>query len=170
MALLILRNFPETSLQPREICQVNTKTISLLLADDDVDDCLLFSDAISELPVSIELTTVNDGEQLMKTLKEKKEKLPSILFLDLNMPKKNGWECLTEIKVDQDFQNMPVVIISTSFNLDSVQNLHKEGADHYVRKPNQFSTLKNLIFKTLRCIENRQPGKLSFENFVIHPE
>ena len=64
--------------------------INVLLADDDIDDISFFDKALKELAVSTHLTTVNDGDQLMNYLSENLEHLPDILFLDLNMPRKNG--------------------------------------------------------------------------------
>ena len=64
--------------------------ISILLADDDADDRFFFGKALKELPISTELTTVEDGEKLMSYLLKNSEKLPDVLFLDLNMPRKNG--------------------------------------------------------------------------------
>lgn len=92
----------------------------MLLADDDEDDCLFFKDAIEELPVNASLQTVNDGEQLMRMLNTKSMSLPDILFLDLNMPRKTGYECLSEIKLSEKLKTLPVVIYSTSMDFDLV--------------------------------------------------
>ena len=77
---------------------MSLKQLNILLADDDLDDCLFFKEALEGMPVNTHLTAVHDGEQLMQLLANEKIKLPDILFLDLNMPRKNGFECLTEIK------------------------------------------------------------------------
>jgi len=144
-------------------------SLRLLLAEDDLDDCLLFKEALEELPVSAHLNTVNDGEQLMKRLLEQNKELPSILFLDLNMPRKNGHECLAEIQANGQLQHIPVVIISTSFNPEVVLELHTRGAFHYVRKPGRFSDLKSVLFNTLTSAGNPSPVKPTFENFVVLP-
>ena len=78
---------------------ITTKSnLKILLADDDSDDCDLFKTALDELKVNANLIIVNNGEQLITTLK-KSEAHYDIVFMDLNMPRKNGFECLLEIKV-----------------------------------------------------------------------
>ncbi len=77
---------------------MNSKQLHILLADDDIDDCNFFDKALQALPISSNLTTVRDGERLMKYLGENSKQLPNVLFLDINMPRKSGFECLSEIK------------------------------------------------------------------------
>ena len=74
------------------------KQMFILLADDDTDDCIFFKEALDELLLPTKLMTVHDGEQLMHLLANESTELPDVLFLDLNMPRKNGFECLEEIK------------------------------------------------------------------------
>ena len=152
---------------------MNIAPIQILLADDDKDDCLLFKDALDELPISVHLTTVHSGEQLMR-LFNKNEKLPDILFLDLNMPRKNGFQCLTEIKQNEKLRELPVIIFSTSFDQDIVNLLYKNGAQYCIRKPNQFSQLKNLLHRaitlTAHTLASHNGGNVvqpSKESFVI---
>lgn len=119
--------------------------LNILLADDDTDDCLLFKEAITGFIPSDNFTAVHDGEQLMQLLGNETNKLPDILFLDLNMPRKNGFECLTEIKQNKKLKNLPVVIFSTSKVHDQMNILFKTGADVYIRKPRNFDQLVQLI-------------------------
>jgi len=119
--------------------------LSILLADDDTDDCLFFKDAVKELSQTTQLTAVHDGEQLMNYLFENSENLPNVLFLDLNMPRKNGLECLSEIKRNKKLNNLPVVIFSTSYSQDTISILFKIGAHVYIHKPNDFDKLKQVI-------------------------
>ena len=88
----------------------------LLLADDDIDDCCFFEDALNELPISATLSTVNHGVQLMQYLSAKSGSLPDLLFLDLNMPRKSGFDCLTEIKQSEKLKQLPVIISLRHFN------------------------------------------------------
>lgn len=144
----------------------DTATINILLADDDKDDCLLFEDAILELQLPIQLTTVHDGEQLMQLLYST-ENLPHALFLDLNMPRKNGFECLMEIKNHSTLKNLPVIIYSTSYDQEKANQLYNTGAHYYICKPSDFEELKNVVNKAIMLVKgnNAQPTK---ENFFIN--
>jgi CheY-like chemotaxis protein len=121
------------------------KQLHILLADDDTDDCLFFKEAVSELAEPVNFSAVHDGEQLMQLLMNETGKLPDILFLDLNMPRKNGLECLTEIKQNKKLRDLPVVIFSTSSSHDNMSILFKTGADVYIRKPGNLAQLVQVI-------------------------
>jgi CheY-like chemotaxis protein len=131
---------------------MNTTHLHLLLADDDTDDCVLFKEALEELPISASLSIVNNGEQLIKRLTESPVFLPDVIFLDLNMPRKNGFECLTEIKLNNALKHLPVIILSTSLDIASIQELYEKGAQYCIRKPNGFEKLKELIQHTLLTV------------------
>ena len=146
---------------------MDSQVIRLLLADDDKDDRVLFIDALDELSLPVVLETAEDGEALMKLLNQQKNKLPDILFLDLNMPRKNGFECLSEIKRADRLVDLPVIIFSTSFDQDIVEMLYKKGALHYIRKPNEFEKLKTAINKALGSIEKGTGTFVAPENFVL---
>jgi CheY-like chemotaxis protein len=139
--------------------------INILLADDDKDDCLLFQDVLDDLMLPTCLWIVRNGEELM-TFLNKTPELPQILFLDLNMPRKNGFECLKEIKQNERLKDVPVIIFSTSFDPEIVNLLHKNGARFYIRKPEEFEALRKAIEQALFSIQNQQL-KPSLDNFVI---
>ena len=126
-----------------------TKQLNILLADDDTDDCVFFKNALSELMFNSSLTTVNDGEELMQLLTKEKSIHPHIIFLDLNMPRKNGFECLSEIKQNKKLKNIPVVIFSTSKSEEKIKILFKKGATIYVSKPGDYTQLKQVIQHSL---------------------
>lgn len=128
------------------------QNISILLADDDKDDCLLFKEALEELHLQTTLTTTYDGDQLMQILTKKTDKLFHVLFLDLNMPRKNGFVCLKEIKQDKILKQLPVIIFSTSYDEHIANLLYKDGAAHYICKPAHFSELKKVIQQALTMI------------------
>lgn len=93
---------------------MNPKQMNILLAEDDQDDRDFFDKVLKEIPVHTHLTTVIDGEQLMNYLYKNLGHLPDVLFLDLNMPRKNGFECLCEIKEDEKLKDLLVVMFSTA--------------------------------------------------------
>ena len=86
----------------------------MILADDDIDDCLLFNEALNSVAPSVKLSIVNNGEQLMQLLYNSEGDLPEALFLDLNMPRKNGYECLPLIKKNDKLSKLKVIVHSTS--------------------------------------------------------
>lgn len=140
----------------------------LLLADDDIDDCDLFTDALNELEQPAILKTVHDGEQLMYFLTNETNVLPDILFLDLNMPRKNGLECLSEIKNNDRLKNLSVIIFSTSFDKEMVNKLYTSGALYYISKPNEFTKLKKVIYTAIKSASGSM-NKIPIENFVLQP-
>ena len=128
---------------------MNLKQLNILLADDDLDDCRFFKEALEALPLTTKLTTVNDGEQLMTYLLDNTDHLPHVLFLDINMPRKNGFECLSEIKHHDKLKDLPVVMFSTSNAQDKINILFNTGADVYIRKPSNFAQLVQVIHHAL---------------------
>ena len=125
------------------------KQLNVLLADDDMDDCNFFKLALEELPLATYLTSVHDGDQLMNYLTENTEHPPDVLFLDINMPRKSGMECLSEIKRNNKLKDLPVVMFSTSNSWEMINMLFKSGAHVYIHKPSDFAQLKQVIHHAL---------------------
>ena len=144
-----------------------TQPVNLLLADDDTDDCNFFKEALNELPVSTQLTTVHDGEQLMQLLTKETYEFPHVLFLDLNMPRKNGFECLSEIKLSNKLKQLPVIIFSTSLEQEVVNLLYKNGAQYCIGKPTEILQLKTVIEQALALITQKNISQPTIENFVL---
>lgn len=138
--------------------------LNILLADDDQDDRLFFKQALNELALETNLTTVNDGEELMNYLSAEQEHFPDVIFLDINMPRKNGPECLSEIKQNKKLSGIPVIMFSTSNAWDTINLLFKSGAHVYIHKPSDFSQLKQVIHHALPlAAENKfSNGKLKY--------
>ena len=143
------------------------KQLKILLADDDTDDCFFFKEALYEIKLPPQLTIVHDGEQLMQLLTGDLRELPDVLFLDLNMPRKNGFECLSEIKTSKKLKQIPVIIFSTSFELEVVNRLFKNGAQYFIRKPSEFSQFKKIIQQSLALITPENVSQPPREHFVI---
>jgi CheY-like chemotaxis protein len=140
----------------------------ILLAEDDDDDSMLFKEALNEISLNANLHRVKDGEELMQNLSKSDVTLPDILFLDINMPRKNGFECLLEIKKSEKFKNIPVVILSTSSGKELVVKMYNAGANLYVCKPSQFGHLKKIIEMTISTNWSNYIPQPPFENFMIN--
>jgi len=119
--------------------------IQIFLADDDEDDRNFFSEAITELKMENRVTTFKDGKDLMDYLEKPDSKLPHILFLDLNMPCKTGFDCLKEIRTNSRFKDISIAIYSTSSSEKDIEETFVGGANVYIKKPNDFSKLKKVI-------------------------
>ena len=136
--------------------------LNILLAEDDQDDRDFFDKALKEIPIPTHLTTVNDGEQLMNYLYKNSEHLPNVLFLDLNMPRKNGFECLCEIKEDEKLKDLLVVMFSTSYPRDSqyeedmINRLLKIGAHDFIRKSDNLAQLKQFINQVINRVAEKE--------------
>lgn len=136
--------------------------VKIFLAEDDADDQIFFEKALSELPISAQLKIFRDGEELMQYLVSNSNdgNSKNILFLDLSMPNKTGFECLIEIKQNEKLKDLQVVMITCSltksidFEQYMITTLTKMGADGFIRKPNSFKDLKSIIETTInRLIE-----------------
>lgn len=139
----------------------------IFLADDDVDDCVLFEDALREVCKQTRLATANDGQQMMNILDDTVPPEPDVIFLDLNMPVKNGFECLAELKATIKLKNIPVIIFSTSSEKEYVDRVYRQGADYYMCKPDNFNKLKNAISQVLRFDWDGHKAQPSREKFVL---
>ncbi len=121
----------------------------VLLADDDEEDRALFQDALSALDLATELHTVADGQQLMDYFESGLSELPHILFLDLDMPCKNGAECLKAIRSNGKLKDVTVAIYSSSGSEKDIEEAFVHGANVYIRKPSDFADLKRVLSQVL---------------------
>ncbi len=131
---------------------INRKPVTILMADDDQDDCMLVKDAFSESRLVNDLRFVEDGENLLDYLyhrgKYKSLRLyppPGLILLDLNMPRKDGREALKEIKSDPDLRKIPVVVLTTSKEEEDVLRSYNMGANSYITKPVTFEGLVEVM-------------------------
>ena len=146
---------------------MNKEYMHIILADDDEDDRLFFTDAFDELKINTKVQTYNDGAALMDYLNDEDSILPEILFLDLNMPKKNGIECLQEIKSNPKFSNIAVAIYSTSSSEEHIEETFVNGANIYIKKPNDFNTLKKVLSDVVTINWQYHTSGLNKENFLM---
>lgn len=141
--------------------------LHILLADDEENDRLLFVDALGELKTKTIINTVNDGVELMEYLLKEENTLPNLLFLDLNMPRKNGIECLKEIRATNKFNDIDIVIFSTSLAEKDIEETLINGANVYINKPNSFDALKQALHKVVITAETYQNTFFNKSNFIL---
>ncbi len=142
--------------------------IKILLADDDADDRDFFKEAITEANIEADITMMSDGEQLSEYLSATKDQsLPDVIFLDINMPKKNGKECLKEIRSNTEFNHIPVIMFSTSSHKKDIEETFNNGADFYIIKSSFFDNevfiLKQLFSEDWR----KRQLKKSVKTYVL---
>jgi CheY-like chemotaxis protein len=121
----------------------------IMLCDDDIDDIELFQEALNDTHPETELVVSNNGKQLLSDMKNYE---PAIIFLDINMPEMNGWECLKYLKSDEKLKDTPVVIYTTSSSKSDIEIAKSNGAYRLVTKPDRFQDLRKIlvsIFKEL---------------------
>lgn len=141
--------------------------IHIILADDDEDDRLFFTDAFDELKINTKVNTFNDGVELMNYLNKPDAILPNVLFLDLNMPRKNGIECLDEIKNDERFSDIAIAIFSTSSSEEHIEETFIRGANIYIKKPSDFNTLKKVLSDVVTINWQYHTSGLNKDNFLL---
>lgn len=146
---------------------MNKDYIFIILADDDQDDRMLFTDAFDELKISTKVQTFCDGAELMTYLNSENAILPEILFLDLNMPKKNGIECLKEIKANEKLDKIAVAIYSTSSSEEHIEETFVIGANIYIKKPNDFNALKKVLQDVVTMNWQYHTSGMNMENFLL---
>jgi len=138
---------------------------NVLLADDDDDEFLFFTLAIADAQILVALKRVEDGEMLMKALEEN---IPDVLFLDLHMPCKNGWQCLREIRANKRYDSLPIVTYTAFENLKSIEYCFREGANLYSVKPTNLSSLTELLKRVLSIEWKRIMYFPPRDEFVLH--
>lgn len=140
-----------------------------MLADDDSDDRFFFNEAIKSAKIPAVLNTVDNGEKLIQYLKTNSNTLPDVLFLDLNMPRKNGAECLIEIKDDNKLKDLPVIIYSTSLHQEIADVLYNNGAHYYIKKGNSNEMQSSLNY-ILTLINGENTSRPTREQFIVQPK
>ncbi len=141
--------------------------LNILLADDDESDRFLFKEAFEEMKVKTNVYTVNDGLQLMEYLSQENVTLPHLLFLDLNMPRKNGLECLKEIRSIEKLKDISIAIYSTSASEKDIEETFLFGANVYIQKPSDFSELKHVLHKAVMTAFVYQEPPFNKANFLM---
>ena len=119
--------------------------MSFFIVDDDAEDRNLFIEAVKEIDATITCTSATNGEQALTLLTDHRNSLPDFIFLDLRMPRIDGKKCLFEIKQNQRLKHIPVVIFTTSRDVEESKDLKEMGAFHFISKPNNPEEIYYLI-------------------------
>jgi DNA-binding NtrC family response regulator len=119
--------------------------MSFFIVDDDIDDRNLFIEAVKEVDPGIKCITLNNGEQALAMLNDPQTSLPDFIFLDLRMPRIDGKRCLSEIKRNERLKHIPVIIFTTSRDVEESKDLIEMGAFHFISKPNNPEEIYYLI-------------------------
>ena len=127
-----------------------------LYIDDDLEDTEIFHEAIASLDPDVIFYTASDGQEGFKVL-EQIAVVPDFIFLDVNMPRMNGKEFLTQIKQRVMFRSIPVIMYSTTSHAEEISAYKELGAQEFIKKPDSFGALQ----KTLRRFlpKKRESGK-----------
>ncbi len=138
--------------------------------DDDVDDIDIFTHAINTLKqkrsLPVKLHVFTNGDSLLHSVSQLKERNGNTIFLDINMPGKTGFEVLHEIKNNDNLSWIPVVMYSTSSDINIINKSKSLGADLYAIKPNGFNEMNDLIIKVLNI--DWAKFETNDDNFVIN--
>jgi len=129
-----------------------------LIVDDDLDDITFFKEAVAESFASSRCLSAFNGEEALELLEARKEKLPDIIFLDLNMPRMDGKTCLKKIKQHEIFQGIPVVIYTTSSSARHKEETRALGAAHYITKPTSYVELKKAVTGAIEAVTSGKLG------------
>ncbi|MFD2036706.1 response regulator [Belliella marina] len=128
---------------------MNHQQIEILLAEDDRDDQLFFKKALQNIPMKLRIATVNDGAELLEYLNTSVDPFPHILFLDINLPKKNGMECLKEIRKKEKLKELSIAMYSSSTDQRNIEEAFVCGANIYITKPSKLENLHKALVKVL---------------------
>lgn len=126
---------------------VNAEINSVLLAENDREQCFFFKKALMQVKSKFQFTEVHDGNELLKLLENF---MPDILFIDLNMPAKNGMDCIKEIRKKKAYDSLPIVVYSITTQSSVINAAYNAGAQLYLVKPAEYYTLVHSLSKILQ--------------------
>jgi len=139
----------------------------VVLVDDDEDDRMFFADALQEIDIDTELKEFHNGRELLTYLSAADKNLPQLIFLDLNMPVMNGFDCLKEIRKNPELKEIVVAIYSTSSSERDIEETFVNGANIYINKPNKFEELKKTIAQVVKRNWQYEENELNKANFLF---
>jgi CheY-like chemotaxis protein len=126
------------------------KSQTIMIVDDDEDDIELFCEAVKDVDQNIECICAPNGEEALNKLSKENASLPDFIFLDLNMPRLNGKQCLRKLKSSSKLRDIPVIIYTTSKLKEDVEETKQLGAASFLTKPNKINDLRKAIASILQ--------------------
>jgi len=145
---------------------MDSSPLHIILADDDESDRTNFKEALEESRIRTIFHSVNDGVELMEYLLKEDTPIPHLLFLDLNMPRKNGLTCLKEIRTAEKLKDVAIAIYSTSAYEKDIEDTFEHGGNVYIKKPTDFNLLKQVLDKVLSAAYVYKDPPFSIANFI----
>jgi len=139
------------------------KLTTILIADDDDDDILLITDILGHIDPGVKAEVVRNGLDLLSLLSHF---VPDLLFLDLDMPGKNGLECLVEIRANPIYASMPVVIFSSTSRPANIETAYEMGADLFFIKPANYQDLI-VSMRAILALDWGHPAKVK-EQYLVN--
>ncbi|CAM2010509.1 response regulator [Acanthopleuribacter pedis] len=149
------------------------KTPNILMAEDDHDDVFLAKRAIKESKKPLNFSVVKDGEELLTELKNRftneKSTFPDLILIDIDMPKIDGIEALEKIRKSSSFQNIPIVMLTTSSNKSDIEVCYSLGANSYLIKPKSLPELTRIfdVLQTYWFETVQSPGIAEKHNYKM---
>jgi CheY-like chemotaxis protein len=140
-----------------------TRICSILVAEDDEDDFYCFNMAISSLSGLFQLLHTSDGIRFSSLIQTAVN--PDVIFLDINLPYKNGISCLKELRSKEDYDSVKIVMYSTSCSSREIDSCYSLGADFFLVKPSSFSSLQRQLkelFQNDYFVKNQKPPREAF--------
>lgn len=142
-----------------------TQNVNILLVEDNEDDVIMTLEAFSEANMANQVKVLSDGQELMDYLEKngqyKNARSPALVLLDINMPRKNGFEALQEIKANPALEHIPVIMLTTSSREEDVVKSYSFGACAYISKPVSFEEFTEMVrhFSLYWSLVSRVPGE-----------
>jgi CheY-like chemotaxis protein len=138
------------------------KLHSIIVADDDIDDRLFLEDVLREVAPTKSVSSVKDGQELLSLFTHF---VPDLLFLDLEMPRKNGLECLKEMRNNPVTQDLPVVVFSSTNREYNIDVAYEMGAHLFFSKPSSYEDLKQAV-QAILALDWSQPTAIKQQFYV----
>jgi len=144
---------------------------NVLVAEDDDEDFELLADAIRELSLPdlslrVVLSRAENGDVLMKILHEK---IPDLLFLDILMPCKDGKACVQEIRSHKKFDDLPIIVYSSIYDVESIEFFYRHGTNIYIFKPHTYREIVDIVQKVFTIDWKKMQYYPTISNFVMNP-